>query len=66
MVVSGGGMTKMKHMKTRMHLILEAMKENRVEIKPIGSKGMKADGFTKSLDGTSFMKFRSESLHLSD
>ncbi len=56
----------MKHMKTRMHLILEAMKENRVEIKPIGSKGMKADGFTKSLDGTSFMKFRSESLHLSD
>jgi hypothetical protein len=37
-----------------------------VEIKYIGTKGMKADGFTKSLDGADFAQFRAEVLHLTD
>jgi ribosome maturation protein Sdo1 len=66
MVVSRGGVTRTKHMRTRMHLVLEAVKENRIEIKYIGAKEMRADGFTKSLHGMSFVQFRSEVLHLTD
>jgi hypothetical protein len=35
MMVSRGGITRMKHMRTRMHLILEAVKEHRIGKKHI-------------------------------
>ncbi len=38
MVISGGGVTRTKHTRTRLYLILEAVKENRIEIKRIGMK----------------------------
>ncbi len=66
MVTSGGGITRTKHMRTRLYLVLEAIKENRITIRRIGMKGMKADGFTKCLDGSSFMQFKKEVLHLTD
>jgi hypothetical protein len=66
MVTSGGGITRTKHMRTRLHLVLEAIKESRVVVKRVGTKEMKADGFTKCLDGASFVQFRKEELHLTD
>jgi hypothetical protein len=65
-VVSGDGMTRMKQMRARMHLVLEAVKEYQIEIKYKGTKEIIADGFAKSLDGTSFVQFRLEVLHLTD
>jgi hypothetical protein len=32
MVTSGGGITRTKHMRTRLHLVLEAIKESRVVV----------------------------------
>jgi hypothetical protein len=66
MVTSGGGITRTKDMRTRLHLVLEAIKEGRIVIKRVGMKEMKVDGFTKCLDGSSFMQFRKEVLHLAD
>jgi hypothetical protein len=45
---------------------LEAVKEYQIEIKYKGTKEIIADGFVKSLDGTSFVQFRLEVLHLTD
>jgi ribosome biogenesis SPOUT family RNA methylase Rps3 len=66
MVMMGGGVTRTKHMRTRMYLVLEAIAEKRVHLKHIGTKQMKADGFTKCLNGADFASFRSEVLHLAD
>jgi hypothetical protein len=44
-------------MQTRMQLVLEAVKENRVTIKYINTKEMNADGFTKVLSGEEFKIF---------
>ncbi len=66
MVTSGGGITRTKHMRTRLYLVLEVIKESRIVVKRVGMKEMKADRFTKCLDGTSFMQFRKEVLHLTD
>jgi hypothetical protein len=66
MITSGGGVTRTKHMRTRLYLVLEAIKENRIIVKHVGTKEMKADGFTKCLDGSSFVQFRKEVLNLTD
>jgi hypothetical protein len=66
MVTSGGGITRTKHMRTRLLLVLEAIKESSVVVQRVGTKEMKADGFTKCLDGASFVQFRKEVLHLTD
>jgi hypothetical protein len=66
MVMSGGGITRTKHMRTRLHLVLEAINESRIVFKRVGTKEMKADGFAKCLDRSSFMQFRKEVLHLTD
>ena len=66
MVTEGGGAVRTKHMRTRMHLVLEAVRQNRAEIRYIGTKGMKADGLSKSLEGLDFVKFRSEVLNLTN
>jgi hypothetical protein len=66
MITSGGGVTRTKHMRTRLYLVLEAIRENRIIVRRVGTKEMKADGFTKCLDGSSFVQFRKEVLHLTD
>jgi hypothetical protein len=66
MVTEGGGVTRSKTMRTRMCLVLEAVKEDRVEIKYVNTKGMEADGLSKSLGGASFLDFRSNVLNLSE
>jgi hypothetical protein len=54
MVTSGGGITRTKHMRARMFLLLEAVQELRVKIKYVPAALMIADGLTKSLDGKAF------------
>ncbi len=66
MVTEGGGKTRMKHMRTRLHLVLDAVEEGRLEIRYIITKEMKVDGLTKPLDGADFAKFRKEVLNLSN
>jgi hypothetical protein len=66
MVTEGGGATRSKTMRTRMCLVLEAVKEDRIEIKYVNTKGMEADGLSKSLGGASFLDFRSNVLNLSE
>jgi hypothetical protein len=66
MVTEGGGATRSKTMRTRMCLVLEAVKENRIEIKYVNTKGMEADGLSKSLGGAIFPDFRSNVLNLSE
>jgi len=36
-------------MRTRMNLVLEAVKEDRIEVRYVNTKGMEADGLSKSL-----------------
>jgi hypothetical protein len=66
MVTEGGGVVRMKHMRTRMHLVLEAVRQNRVQIEYVSTKEMKADGLSKPLESMEFVKFRSEVLNLTD
>ncbi len=49
MVTEGGGSTRRKHMWTCLHLVLEVVQEDRVEIKYINTKEMKADRLTKKV-----------------
>jgi len=57
MVTEGGGVMRTKTMRTRMNLVLEAVKEDRIEIRYMNTKGMEADGLSKSLGGSSFLEF---------
>ena len=57
MVMSGGGITHTKHMRSRMFLVLELLKEQRVTIRYIHTSGMVADGLTKPIDGKDFDYF---------
>lgn len=66
MVSEGGGVTRTKHMRTRLHLVLEAVQQDRVEIKYINTKSMKVDGLTKPFEGAEFGVFRKEVLNLPD
>jgi hypothetical protein len=55
MVTSGGGITRAKHMRARMFLVMEAVQELRVKIKYVPLTAlMIADGLTKPLDGKAF------------
>jgi hypothetical protein len=54
MVMSGGGVTRTKHMCARMFLVLKAVRELRVVICYIPMSLMIADGLTKSLEGKAF------------
>jgi hypothetical protein len=54
MVTSGGGVTRTKHMRARMFLVMEAVQELRVKIKYVPTALMIADGLTKPLDGKAF------------
>jgi hypothetical protein len=66
MVTEGGGATRTKHMRTRLHLVIQAVKEDRIEIRYKNTKEMKADGLTKALGGVEFTDSRVEVLHLTD
>ena len=57
LVTQGGGITRTRHLRNRMHLAKEAVDLDRLLIKHCNAKSMIADGFTKSLEGTDFKQF---------
>jgi methionine synthase II (cobalamin-independent) len=62
MVTTGGGITRTKHMRTRMYLVLEAVKDQRVKVRYVPTAAMLADGLTKPLDGKAFDFFAKTAL----
>ena len=54
LVTIGGGRVRTKHLRTRMYLTMEAIKEKNLMVKYVHILGMTADGFTKVLGGSDF------------
>jgi hypothetical protein len=63
LVTAGGGVMRTKQMRTRMYLVMEALKESRIRVKYIHTSGMFADGLTKVLDGADFDSFANRALN---
>jgi hypothetical protein len=57
LVTKGGGVTRTRHLRTRMHLAKEALDEQRIIIRQCNTKLLIADGFTKPLEGFDFQQF---------
>jgi hypothetical protein len=57
MVTSGGGIMQTKQMRSRIILVLESLKKQRVTICYIHTSGMIADGLTKPIKGKDFDYF---------
>jgi hypothetical protein len=57
LVTTGGGVPRTKHLRARMNAAREAIQENRVQITHCRAALMKADGFTKPLEGNEFTTF---------
>jgi len=57
LVKEGGGLTRTKHLRVRMELCKEALKEKRIEVIYMPTGKMRADGLTKALDGKPFLDF---------
>jgi len=57
LVTEGGGVVRTKHLRVRMELVKQALKDKRIIIKYINTKQMLADGLTKALEGEDFVRF---------
>ncbi len=57
LVTQGGGVTRTRHLRNRMHLVKEAVDDKRLEICHCKTVDMIADGFTKPLEGVAFKQF---------
>eukprot|EP00590_Aulacoseira_subarctica_P002999 CAMPEP_0172416062 /NCGR_PEP_ID=MMETSP1064-20121228/2499_1 /TAXON_ID=202472 /ORGANISM="Aulacoseira subarctica , Strain CCAP 1002/5" /LENGTH=671 /DNA_ID=CAMNT_0013153423 /DNA_START=324 /DNA_END=2338 /DNA_ORIENTATION=+ len=57
LVTEGGGVVRTKHLRVRMELCKEALKENKFTLQYISTKNMLADGLTKALEGADFITF---------
>jgi hypothetical protein len=57
LVTLGGGVTRTKHLRNRMHLAKEAVDLKRLIIKHCRAELMIADGLTKPLEGIDFQQF---------
>jgi hypothetical protein len=61
-VTTGGGITCTKHLRARMNMAREAIEQERVRVVHCRAALMKADGFTKPLEGTDFTIFANHML----
>jgi hypothetical protein len=57
LVTQGGGVTRTRHLRNRMHLVKEAVDEQRLNVRHCKTKEMIADGRTKPLEGAEFKQF---------
>ena len=57
LVTEGGGITRTKHLRARMHLRKECVDNKRVVVKYMNMKKMPADGALKVLEGAAFQQF---------
>jgi hypothetical protein len=63
LVTAGGGVMRTKHLCTRMYLVMEALKEEKINVKYIHASEMFADGLKKVLDGADFDSFANRALN---
>jgi thiamine biosynthesis lipoprotein ApbE len=54
---SGNFNSDSRHMRLRYHHLVDAVKNHLLEVTSISTNEMKADGFTKALDGTKHRAF---------
>jgi hypothetical protein len=57
LVTQGGGVTRTRHLRNRMHLVKETVDKQRLIISHCKAPNMIADGLTKPLDGADFKQF---------
>jgi hypothetical protein len=57
LVMKGGGVTRTRHLRNKMHLVKEAVDEQQLDVRHCKTKEMIADGFTKPLEGVDFKQF---------
>jgi hypothetical protein len=57
LVTLGGGITRTRHLRNRMHLAKESVDLHCLVIRHCNAKSMIADGFTKPLEGAEFKQF---------
>ncbi len=57
LVTEGGGITRTKHWRARMHLGKECVDNKWVVVKYMNTKKMPADGASKVLEGAAFQQF---------
>ncbi len=57
LVTQGGGVTRARHLRNRMHLVKEAVDEQRHNVRHCKMTEMIADGLTKPLEGAEFKQF---------
>ncbi len=57
LVTQGGGVTRTRHLRNRMHLVKEAVNEQQLDIRHCKTHEMIADGFTKPIEGVSYKQF---------
>jgi len=57
LVTEGGGVMRTKHLRVRMELCKQALREGKVKIQYVNTKQMIADGLTKALEGEDFIVF---------
>jgi hypothetical protein len=57
LVTQGGGVTRTRHLRNRMHLVKEAIDERRLIVYHCKASKMIADGLTKLLEGAEFKHF---------
>jgi hypothetical protein len=57
LVTECGGVVRTKHLRVRMELCKEALKEQRIRVSYVSTDKMLADGLTKALEGQPFQEF---------
>ncbi len=57
LITKGGGVVRTRHLRARMNLGQEAIQEKRVKVLYCPATRMRADGFSKPLEGMEFQKF---------
>ena len=62
LVTLGGSKVRTKHVRTRMFLVMEAIKEKKLRVKYVHTSQMSADGLTEILDGPDFDFFVDQAL----
>ena len=62
LVSEGGGVARTKHLRVRMELTKQALKDNKFTLQYVSTKQMIADGLTKVLGGEAFSAFANHML----